>query len=264
MSKDIIVADSSHMKNELSLNSEDVTRLVSHLKIVRQVVSEVMVEGLDGKGDYGVVPGTKQKALYKAGSEKLMKLFGLGVRFRETGKEFDRYENFAMFTYEAEVYHLKSGTVIATCEGTANSQEKKYKEKAIYTNRVKTGVEIVPVCDILNTLRKMAQKRAMVGAVIIATGASDYFTQDEDEIASQAPTKKEATVSDASRFEKPASNLGSYIAPVGKHKDKTLDQIGAKELANYVAWVTANNQTIDGKMKEFIDTSRDYLKTVSA
>lgn len=35
--------------------------------------------------------------------------------------------------------------------------------------------------ELVNTILKMAQKRALVAAVLIATGASDYFTQDVDD-----------------------------------------------------------------------------------
>jgi hydroxymethylpyrimidine/phosphomethylpyrimidine kinase len=43
----------------------------------------------------------------------------------------------------------------------------------------KTG--LIPnseIFDQINTIQKMAQKRSLVGAVLIATGASKFFTQD--------------------------------------------------------------------------------------
>lgn len=36
------------------------------------------------------------------------------------------------------------------------------------------------IADIVNTLQKMSQKRALVAGVLVATGTSDLFTQDED------------------------------------------------------------------------------------
>jgi 2-C-methyl-D-erythritol 4-phosphate cytidylyltransferase len=48
----------------------------------------------------------------------------------------------------------------------SNSKEKKY------INQIK-GDKII-----VNTLCKMAQKRSLVGAVLIVCGASEYFTQD--------------------------------------------------------------------------------------
>jgi hypothetical protein len=39
------------------------------------------------------------------------------------------------------------------------------------------------VCDIVNTLQKMAQKRSFVGAVLLATNSSERFTQDTEDMA---------------------------------------------------------------------------------
>lgn len=258
------VMSGNDFKNELALTGDDIERVVGHLSKVQDVISKVLKEGSDGAGDYGIVPGTSgKKALYKAGSEKLMKLFGLGVRFELVDKEMDRYENYASFSYRADVYHLKSGITLASCEGTSSSWEKKYKERAVYVNKVYTGKEPTPVCDILNTLKKMAQKRAMVGAVIIATAASDYFTQDEDEIENQKPVNKEIQKTDASRFHGPsASDPGDYVAPVGKFKGKKLREIPAKELSGYVEYMALSPNKIEGQLKEFIDRSREHLRSV--
>lgn len=135
-----------------------------------------------GEGDYGIIPGTKKQCLLKAGAEKLLRLFNLGVRTRLVTEKFDLQGNFASYTYRSEVYLLKNGVAVAECEGTVNSQEKKYANRTAWKKNEK-GVsestqEPTPIADISNTMMKMAQKRAMVGAVIIATGATEFFTQD--------------------------------------------------------------------------------------
>lgn len=260
MSGEII--EVNNFKNELSLTGGDIDRVVSHLEQVKNAVSKVMKEGIDN--DYAVIPHTHKKSLLKPGAEKLMRLFGLGARFKSIEKTFDLVENFAMYSYEAEVYHLRTGTVIASCEGTANSQEKKYKERKIYTwqhgKKIPTGSEAIPVADIVNTLKKMAQKRAMVGAVIIAVGASDYFSQDEDEINNQAPVHKEADKVDSSRFNNEKSNLSEFLITFGQFNDHKLGEIDKKRLTDYVNYLTSNNKNPNGKMKEFIDKAREYLR----
>jgi len=254
MSKEIEV---SNIKNELSLTGDDIKRVVDTLTQVKEAVTKVMREGIDN--DFAVIPGTKKKSLLKPGAEKLMRLFGLGVRFVVLENIFEREENFAMYSYAAEVYQLKSGTVIAQCEGTANSQEKKYKERRVYVNGTNAGTEPIPVTDIVNTLKKMAQKRAMVGAVIIAVGASDYFSQDEDEIAKQSPVRKEAEKSSADRFGGQAQDHSSYLITFGKHKEKTFQQVGKETLAGYVNFITSSGEP-DGKMKELVDAAREWLR----
>jgi hypothetical protein len=52
----------------------------------------------------------------------------------------------------------------------------------------KTGEEMTPIADIQNTLMKMAQKRAFVGATILAVGASDFFTQDLEDFGENEGT----------------------------------------------------------------------------
>jgi hypothetical protein len=44
------------------------------------------------------------------------------------------------------------------------------------------------VADLVNTIQKMAQKRALVAATLIATSASEFFTQDVEDIAGNGDT----------------------------------------------------------------------------
>ena len=188
------------------ITKQDLTALKAHKKLLKEFISSQMREAQFsnpnaedyGEGDYGIIPGSKKKSLLKPGAEKLLKLFKLGCRNRQVDKLIDRQGNFAMFTYRSEVYDLRSGVVIADCEGITNSQENKYRERTVWKKKqIPGGEEITeslkeetPICDILNTLMKMTQKRSMIGATIIATGASDYFTQDMELDETPAQTKK--------------------------------------------------------------------------
>src|SRR5205823_3195917 len=78
-----------------------------------------------------------------------------------------------------EVFHIPSGKSISQCQGSANTLEKKQGNKDF-------GF-------LINSLGKIAQKRAFVGAVISATGASDFFTQDMED-ADTGPKAPPATV----------------------------------------------------------------------
>ena len=145
--------------------------------------------------DFGTLPNVKTPSLWKAGAEKLASLFQLGSRIYKSEKTLDLKENFAMFAVTVEIFHLPTGNIIAQCEGIANSHEKKYKSRKIYewvnNRKIEKGEEMTPVGDVLNTLNKMAQKRAYVGAVIIATKASDFFThdlaEDDEQFAEENP-----------------------------------------------------------------------------
>lgn len=48
------------------------------------------------------------------------------------------------------------------------------------------------ICDQVNTIQKMAQKRSLVAAVLIAVNASEFFTQDVEDMPFAAPARAAA------------------------------------------------------------------------
>jgi hypothetical protein len=129
---------------------------------LKQFVNSQLKTGINA--DFSVIPGTNKPSLLKPGAEKLANLFQLGSRIIDKDQTIDRDSGFAMFSYRIEIFHIPTGNVIAQCEGSANSEERKFKGRSLG--------------DLLNTLGKMALKRAYVGGIIMAVGASDFFTQD--------------------------------------------------------------------------------------
>lgn len=95
--------------------------------------------------------------------------------------------------------------------------------------------------DIVNTVDKMAQKRALVAAVLIAVNASEFFTQDiedmdfgviEGEIVEQPRPQKSATTRTNGNGHKPVQTVGDAAAVSGDEMDSTpptIDQ-GKREL----------------------------------
>lgn len=153
--------------------------------------------------DYGVVPGTGTKpTLLKPGAEKLCSLFGLAPEFIVTDKIIDFDSGLFYFEYRCDLYH--NGVKVASGIGSCNSREKKYRYRNIPERQAspedkaravrveeKSGmrgsyrvyvVENPEPFDLVNTISKMAQKRAMIAAVLIAANASEFFTQDLDDL----------------------------------------------------------------------------------
>lgn len=182
MSNEIVVKEDNFENFSVSL---PVTRdMLRGMQEQRSLLKEFVSSQLVRDVDYGVIPGTVKATLYKPGAEKLRGLFGLNVTMDCTFNKIDDSKNFAMFTYKAKVF--RGENLIAECEGSTNSQEQKYKERKVwrYDEKQRKKVQIkeaTPVFDVINTLQKMAQKRAFVGAIILATGAGDFFTQDIDD-----------------------------------------------------------------------------------
>lgn len=86
---------------------------------------------------------------------------------------------------------------------------------------------------------------------------------DEDDADSKKPEPK--NTNDVSRFQnKDAIQPGDYIVPGGIFAGKKISEIGTKELTDYCVELTDKNKgkLMDAEMKTFIDTSREYLRTV--
>jgi hypothetical protein len=228
----IILPQPREQQQMTVVSKQDVEALKKQRELLREFVQSQLVEAKFGKedsgeGDFGVIPGTKKRCLFKQGAEKLQRLFQLGCRFKLVDKLIEREANFAMFTYKAEIYSLRNpDVVIAECDGTVNSQEVKYKERTEWktVGKRKDGSDIresqkveTPIFDVMNTLMKMAQKRAMIGATLLATGASEYFTQDmldEDDV----PQTTENKAAESKPEEKPQAASGSELCPTCQKK----------------------------------------------
>lgn len=148
--------------------------------------------------DYGKIPGSNKDSLLKPGAEKLLQWFGFGHVLTQTEVERDADGRWAGVTYRCTVSKgMPDGrsVVVATCEGYAGYDEDRFftsaeqaeaKERA-NAERYRRSVNPSKFFEYRaprNSVIKMAQKRAMVGAALQATSASSLFTQDmEDETA---------------------------------------------------------------------------------
>lgn len=153
--------------------------------------------------DYGVIPGTGSKpTLLKPGAEKLLQWFGFGHTMEQVEAERDANGGWQGVTYRCTVTKaMPDGrvVVVGTCEGYAGYDEDRFylsteaataKERANaerYRRQVNPS-KCVEYRAPRNSVIKMAQKRALVGAALQATSASTLFTQDVEDIAQQPDT----------------------------------------------------------------------------
>ena len=117
----------------------------------------------------------------------------------------------------------------AIANGTATSYKRK-TSKGTMMDAWKMGSPLycIPndeMPDLTNTILKMAQKRALVAATLIATGLSDYFTQDLDDFVTPG-TVIDAVVHDAPRTAKPEPMpYGQAAAVTVEKKDATTGEV---------------------------------------
>lgn len=134
---------------------------------LKEITKKVLQKGVD----YDIIPGTPKPSLLKPGAENLLRFYGLGHRVQKTNSVEDWEKGF--FHYEFKVTVHKSfedgqEIILSECYGSANTKEKRYRNHDPFM--------------LVNTIQKMAIKRALVGAALQATGASGLFTQDVEDM----------------------------------------------------------------------------------
>src|SRR5690554_5638189 len=184
-------------------------QMAANLRELDKIMRKVMRHGVD----YDTIPGTPKPTLLKPGAERLLQAFGLGHRMECVDQKEDWDNGF--FYYKCKCTVVKTypthEIVVAECEDSANSKEKRYRNQDVYT--------------IVNTLQKMAQKRALVGAALQATGTSGRFTQDVEDMEEDEPT--------AEKRQQKAPR--KKLSPIGEKKLQFLEKAEAKGLTEQQA-----------------------------
>ena len=102
----------------------------------------------------------------------------------------DRAETTGVYGKPAEYWQKFKEAITA---GTARQVERDTRqgESPAWEIDVDTTLYRIPnpdIADLVNTIQKMAQKRALVAATLIATSASEFFTQDVEDIPADRDT----------------------------------------------------------------------------
>lgn len=261
---EMIVRDNNSLMPALSLDEA-----AYRYNMVVEYTKKMMTAGKD----YGAIPGTKTKpTLLKPGAEKLCTLFGLVPRFEILDKITDFDNGLFYFQYLCKLE--KDGRVIGTGIGSCNSKEKKYrwryvmqwdatdtdKENAVevINFKAKNGktytkykFENTEPFELVNTIDKMAQKRSLVAATLIATNASEFFTQDiEDlDIIEGDFTHVEEQTEEPEMVERAIKDAGPVLPTNGHHDFKTRPYDGetlkaalAKKAEKYQGYDASDKQ----------------------
>jgi hypothetical protein len=138
------------------------------IEMLQQFVKEMMVPGID----FGLIPSCSNKpTLFKAGAEKLTDVYGFSKQLEIVNRVEDWEKGFFHYEVKVTLVSKRNGHIEAEGIGSCNSKEKKYKSMDSFS--------------IVNTILKMAKKRAIVDAVLSATRSSGLFTQDIEDFASE-------------------------------------------------------------------------------
>ncbi len=242
------------MNNSLAVNDHQlpattdiqarVDMMLANRQHIIEKVKPLLIEGVD----IYRLPGMKKDSLGKPGSEKLAAIFGYSGEFEldkdtmaaigatANGKQYVAYicnlyrhgervgqgRGATFIEWDRTQYRNVNAKEFEAIKATlqpSDYQAQKGQYGTYY--RVKDGKVFDPLA--LNKSIKMAQKSAFVDAVIRATGMSDLFTQDledmRDEIQSEPPqAQPEATGSDepfagTPNYQKPATDAPKAAEP---------------------------------------------------
>ncbi|OPZ85627.1 MAG: hypothetical protein BWY74_03860 [Firmicutes bacterium ADurb.Bin419] len=218
---------------ELAITLKEARKRIDMLK---KFVDELMVPGID----YGIVPGVNKPTLLKPGAEKLCDAFGFSKRIEVTNRLEDWYRG--VFHYEVKVALIckRSGVIEAEGIGCCNSKESAYKDQSSH--------------DVVNTIIKMAKKRALIDAVLSATRSSDLFTQDVEEM--EWLSNKGSKVSSSSVMPVTRKQL-SFIFSIVEQKQLPVEKVKALMDERYHA--AESKQLTLQQASDFID----FLKTLN-
>lgn len=167
--------------------STQVAEVRQNINIIHEALKSIMKRDTH----FGVIPGCQKPTLYKPGAEVIIALFKLS-----TDPIIDNLSADGEIRYQVKVnITTREGVFVGSGIGECSSGEEKYMwRKAVSekefenTDEIMKRVKYKPTfeinqvrvnpSDLANTILKMAKKRALIDAVLTATGASDIFTQD--------------------------------------------------------------------------------------
>lgn len=233
--------------NLMIIDSIDNQGIITTLKKISEF--QALVQSTLKQGhDFDTIPGTNKPTLLKPGAEKIGMLFGVNPDYEFLDKTEDYKSEF--FAYNIKCTLFRNGSPVAQGVGSCNSKEKKYRYINVKENEIPFGmdkenlesitdkygktkykVENNDICSLVNTILKMAKKRAYIDATLQLAALSEIFTQDIEDMK-EFVQKEQA---DNMTVEEAASMKLNF----GKHKGKTLGEI-YKQHNDYVVWFLEN------------------------
>ncbi|MCK9568887.1 hypothetical protein M0R72_08100 [Candidatus Pacearchaeota archaeon] len=251
------------------------------IKIQRDFVENVLIPGQD----YGIIPGTKERSLYKQGAERLLGIHTY-YAITELTTEHENWETGLFdYTYRGVVKMKGTNMVVGSYEGNCSSYEEAFRYRWLWENQIPKGTDTSKLVskdtktgkqfrflneDLANqrhNIRSKAQKRAFVAATKLATGTSALFTAPDEDERLQPPNGNDGKGVDGDG-EGAGNGNTNYGEPIGRgNKSGALwhalqaAKIDEKDFNDWlkVSYGWDNKDLIGEKaFKEIIDT----VKTV--
>jgi hypothetical protein len=215
-------------------------------------LTTIMRKVMREKVDFDKIPGTPKPTLLKPGAERLLQFFGLGHKVQCIEKITDWDAGFFYFCYKVTIVktypQLEAEIVVAECEGSANSKEKRYRNQDVYS--------------LVNTLQKMAIKRALVGATLQATGTSGFFTQDLDDFEDTPTPEAPRRESNGSERNRSQGLMKNPDGPATQAQINACYSIGNKKGLDRDQVKQIASQVLEVSVESLKDLTKDQASTL--
>ena len=254
------------MENEIMIQQNSVASLIDSVDIeaiagtMKKInnFQTVIQKNLKSEHDYGVIAGAGSKpTLLKPGGEKICMMFGLNPEYDFLEKTEDYKEGFFAYNIKCTLY--RNGNPVSQGVGNCNSKESKYayinvyelpegfdesmvfEKKTTKYGKIQYKIPNPKIADLVNTILKMAKKRAFIDAVLQVASLSDVFTQDIEDMREFVQQEQNAGAANMNIDE-----AKKVIIVFGAHKGKSMGQV-YEEKPDYIEWIY--NNTKDGIMR---------------
>jgi hypothetical protein len=232
---DLVLVEEGH-----ELTVADVKKQVSKMK---ELMTSVLEEGIH----YGKIPGVEKPSLFKAGAEKICFMFRFGTG-EPVIEEVNLGEDHREVKVKVPMTHIPTGRTICFGVGSCSTKESKYRYRNVadwedtgkpipvgakekkheyrkqgFGMKKEKGVwiwvhykdserqENPDIADTYNTVLKMAVKRAYIDGTIRAAAASDYVTQDVEDMVEEHEENPVKKKEQAEEVAEQVFNLGDRI-----------------------------------------------------
>ena len=235
-----------------TVDIDNISTTMNKIAQMQAVVQKTLKQG----HDFGEVPGTSKPTLLKPGGEKICMLFGLNpeYEFLQTTEDYDK----EFFSYNIRCTLFRNGQPVAQGVGSCNSKEKKYRYINVDTipdnymgasesftdkyGRIKYKINNPDICSLVNTILKMAKKRAFIDAVLQVASLSEVFTQDLEDMGDLIQQENENSIMTLEQATSIKLNFGKY-------KGLTLGEL-VKQDPQYCDWLYSKNEKTDPVIKK--------------
>lgn len=217
-------------------DAASVSQRIAEIQDFQALVRSQLIEGKD----YGVIPGTQNPTLLKPGAEKIVRLVNCADSYEIMDQVRDWERGFFEYTIKARLVYLPTGQIVAEGVGECNSWESRYRYRWVgerdlkamgltvgEVNRLKTRerdsrnggsytqwrIENDDPYSLVNTILKMAKKRAMVDVALSVGRLSELFTQDIEDLQANAENRQGSTAQARTAPAKPTNSRNTKQAP---------------------------------------------------